>query len=113
MKRPERLRLFGRHWTVHRVQAEDYGYCDYDRQRIEIAEGATLEVDQDTLLHEIFHAVDNYMGTGLTEEQVRGMATGVLAVLKDNPSLVRYLMRKVKESPSGDPAIDSNVLTGK
>jgi hypothetical protein len=46
------------------------------------------------LLHEVLHAVDEAMGLKLKEYQVKGAATGLLAVLKRNPALVAYLRKK-------------------
>jgi len=69
------------------------GECDVDKQQIFVRDGQPLESEQDTVLHELLHAVDEAMGLKLKESQVKGAATGLLAVLKDNPSLVTYLRR--------------------
>ena len=70
------------------------GECDSDKQVITILDQQPLETEQDTLLHEVLHAVDDAMGLKMKEAQVKGAATGLLAVLKDNPRLAAYLRRK-------------------
>jgi hypothetical protein len=52
------------------------------------------------LLHEVCHAVDDAMDCKMKETQVKKLATGLLAVLKDNPQLAAYLRRKYAEPRS-------------
>lgn len=97
MKRPERIRILGKRFTVtYGGPMEDglVGECDSDALRISIRDNQPLESEQDTLLHEVLHAVDEAMGLKMKEAQVKGAATGLLAVLKDNPALAAYLRRK-------------------
>lgn len=99
MKRPERVRILGKRFTVTYASGAPLddglnGECDSDNQKILIRDGQPLESEQDTLLHEILHAVDEAMGLKLKEAQVKGAATGLLAVLKDNSGLGSYLKRK-------------------
>lgn len=93
------LRVIGKTYEVHRVsgkplEEDDLGELDPALQKITIRKGQPLETEQDTLLHEVFHAVDNELNLNLSEKQVRGLATGFLAVLKDNPRFYIYLRRK-------------------
>lgn len=67
------------------------GRCDSDKQEIYVENRQPLEGEQDTLLHEVLHAVDHTFCIALTELQVRQIATGLLAVFKDNPDFLRYL----------------------
>lgn len=46
------------------------------------------------LWHEIFHAVENEAGFSFSEEQVRGMAAGLFAVLRDNPAFTTWLLEE-------------------
>lgn len=105
MKRPERISILGKTYRVRVItekasgfEAGDYGECDNDKHVISIVAGRSLGNDQDTLLHEIIHAiafqmnVDGEIGRRGSEEQwVQALATGLLAVLKDNPATVSYL----------------------
>lgn len=69
------------------------GRIDHDRQRILMEDGQTLEAEQDTLLHEVLHGVERAMDLDLEETKVHRIATGLLAVLKDNPDFLEYLKK--------------------
>lgn len=101
--RPEKIKILGKVFRVNNGPlAEDLmGECDNDKQLILIRDGQPLESEQDTLLHEVLHAVDEAMGLKMKEAQVKGCATGLLAVLKDNPRFATYLRRKNNGSPQG------------
>jgi hypothetical protein len=95
--RPERLKILGKpftKWLTEELSPDLVGECDTDRQVISIREGQPLESTQDTLLHEVCHAIDEAMDIGLKETQVKKIATGLLAVLKDNSRFGPYLRRK-------------------
>jgi hypothetical protein len=99
VKRPERLRILGKRFTVQYSSGAPLddglnGECDSDNQKILVRDGQPLESEQDTLLHEVLHAIDEAMGLKMKEAQVKGAATGLLAVLKDNASLGSYLKKK-------------------
>ena len=107
MKRPERIRILGKRFALHFVDKnheglkdspEDddpgMGRQDTDKQEMFVRQGQPLDSEQDTVLHEITHCVDEMLDLGLTEDQVTKLAMGLLAVLKDNPALIRYLAAK-------------------
>ena len=107
MKRPARVRILGKPYKVEFVPIEHVGLRDSaddndpgmgrtspERQEIFIRTGQPLESEQDTVLHEIIHAVDETLGLQMNEYQVTVLATGLLAALKDNPSLRSYLCAK-------------------
>lgn len=91
------VRVLGKPFCIKLVEksavAEDLGACSQDEQEILIRKGLPLATEQDTVLHEVFHAIDHSMGTKLSEKQIGGMATGFLAVLKDNPEFLKYLAK--------------------
>ena len=99
MKRPEKVKILGKPFQVLYANgvplADDLnGECDTDKQRILIRDGQPLESEQDTCLHEVMHAIDEAVDAKLKETQVKKMATGLLAVLKENPALAAYIRRK-------------------
>ena len=99
MTRLKACRVIGKTYGISFVQGKpledgDLGELDPAKQRISIRKGQPLEQEQDTVLHEITHAIDIEGNLGLQERQVRGLATIFLGVMKDNPGLMRYLMRK-------------------
>ena len=111
MKRPARVRVLGKQFQIdfvpgdHKNLEEAYGLCDSDEQRIWIKEGQPLESEQDTVLHEVLHAVESAMNMDLDDKIIHLLATGLLAVIRDNPTFVRYLAtkrphaQKVKAAP--------------
>ena len=95
--RPASIRIIGKKFTVSyptSVDGELVGECDTDKQMITVLDGQPLESEQDTLLHEVLHAIDEMVDAKLKESQVKRLATGLLAVLKDNPKLVSYIRRR-------------------
>lgn len=68
--------------------------ADADKQLIAVEEGQPLENEQDAVLHETIHILEDSMDIKISESAVRKVATGLLAVLKDNPRFVSYLRRK-------------------
>jgi hypothetical protein len=101
--RPARIKILGKpfqiQWLKEGLDADLVGECDTDNQVIRVREGQPLETEQDTLLHELLHAVDEAVDSKLKESQVKRLATGLLAVLKENPNLVAYLRRKTNADP--------------
>ena len=106
-KRPARICILGKPFKVGFVPIEHIGLRDNaedddpgmgrtspERQEIYVRSGQPLESEQDTVLHECLHAVDETLGLQMNEYQVTVLATGLLAVLKDNPSLRSYLCAK-------------------
>lgn len=100
VKRPERIRILGKPFKITYCQGaeplseDQVGECDPDKQTILIRDGAPLESEQDTLLHEVLHALDEATDAKLKETQIKKIATALLAVLKDNSSLGAYLRKK-------------------
>jgi hypothetical protein len=64
------------------------GEIDYFSRQIRIDRDMTVEDKTETLLHEIIHGLDEFMGIGLKEEQVRKLGAGLAMVLGDNPDLL-------------------------
>lgn len=101
MKRPERIRILGKIVAVRwqeKVIADDgeelNGLADHDQQDIQIKTGLPLETEQEKVLHETLHIIECAMEMDLEDEVIARFATGLLAVMKDNPSFVTYLRRK-------------------
>ena len=97
--RPAAVKVIGKTYGIAYVEGEpledgDLGELDPDKQRITVRHGQPLEQEQDTVLHEVFHAIDHELDSRMSEKQVRMLATGLLGVLKDNPRFVSYLRRR-------------------
>lgn len=76
---------------------DNKGMCDSLNQDIFVEDGMKYDTEKETVLHEVTHAISDEMGLNLTEEQVDGFAKGMLAVLMDNPSFAKYLLKKEKQ----------------
>lgn len=92
---PTEVKVVGKRYAIQYLDAIGMqGDCNNQKQIIRIEKGNALEQEQDTVLHEILHAVDYAMQTKLKEAQVAALATGLLAVMKENPVLMEYLLGK-------------------
>ena len=75
----------------------DHGACVYNHQTIFLSTNQHAERAGDTLLHEVLHAIWDVTGfdvmPDLHEESiVRGMATMLSAVLRDNPQFAKFIL---------------------
>lgn len=99
-RRPERIKILGKPYRVEYVPLNsdklegNNALCVPDEQRIYMADSLPLETEQDLLWHEIKHAVEGSMGLDLDDSVIERLATGELAVIKENPALLTYLRRK-------------------
>jgi hypothetical protein len=96
LKRPERIRLMGKRWTVAycEMPKDELGECDLENQAIKLKDGLKPEQEQSTLLHECIHAISDSLGLGLTEKQVQGLETGLYDLNTSNPQFFSYLKKK-------------------
>lgn len=100
---PKKIRAFGR--TLHVVYKP--GLLDEEENPLcgqwKLDE-LTIEADptqhsinlQDTLLHELVHAISDLTDLELTERQVLVLSTSLLGILLDNPKFARFILRKEK-----------------
>lgn len=97
---PEEVMVLGKRFKVIFVEKHDTDTLDeeadgtHDRgnQVIKVRIGRHPDYIKDTVIHEFIHAIDESMGLGMTEKQVSRLATGLLALLNDNPDLKNYLL---------------------
>lgn len=73
------------------------GECIYYEQRIRISNVLPLHTEQHIVMHEIVHAADEIMGSGLKENQVQAMGYAIACLIRDNPHLVEYLRQKERK----------------
>lgn len=96
MPKPDSIRILGMTYPITTETNTDFtgtanGHIDGDAQTIRIANDLGPDKERETLLHEIIHGTSFAMCSDLTEHQVRSMANGLYAVLRDNPTLINYL----------------------
>jgi hypothetical protein len=98
--RPTSIKILGKPYSIEWPKAivhdgdEVNGLADPDAQQIQVVNGLPLETSQDKLLHEVMHCVEASMDLDLEDTVIERLATGLLAVLKDNPKFVAYLRKK-------------------
>lgn len=97
--RPETVRIMGRNYVIlyedkSLLGSMAVGMCNQTQCIITVQEDQHPVEEADTLLHEIMHAVWYCMAIpdeNVNEEQaIRSMATGMMAVIMDNPKLLKY-----------------------
>jgi len=66
-----------------------HGIC---QENSYIAVNPRYSTVRSTLVHEILHAIDYYLGENLSERVVTSVSNMLFAVLKDNPDVVAYLL---------------------
>ena len=97
-RRPDSVRILGKTFRINYVSAEplaadEMGECDPDAQVITVRESQTLQSEQDTLLHECLHALENALALKLKHDDVVRLTTGLTALLRES-ALVNYLRRR-------------------
>jgi hypothetical protein len=92
---PTSVRILGKRYSVERVDksaiVDDLGVCDFKALKILVVRDLHKDLEQDTLLHEVMHAVDEAMQLKMSERQICAMASGLLAVLKDDKGFANYV----------------------
>lgn len=91
------VRILGRNYRLTAKAESDraFGSCDNIKGLINVSPGQEQFSKKDTLLHEILHGILFMQGythnPELEEAFVRPLATGILAVMRDNPGLADKL----------------------
>jgi Zn-dependent peptidase ImmA (M78 family) len=96
--KPAKIRIIGTDYQFvwSEVLHNAAGLCDAAKEKIFILNGQTPTEEVDTVLHEVMHAIEHKMGLDHNEEYIRRLATGLVAVFKDNPQFVTYVLAKLK-----------------
>ncbi len=83
--------------TLTLAAQQRIGECSYEDLAIRLAHSLAPGQTRETLLHEAMHALSNMagldheLGDEAEEKVVRRLAPLLLALLRDNPKLVRFL----------------------
>lgn len=89
--------VLGKRFTMRELEPgekEDCdGYMDLAAQVIAWRPQPGDDYNHDTVFHELTHAVDEILLLGLKERQVHLIASGLLAVLKQNKKLAEWLLK--------------------
>lgn len=95
---PSNLAILGRDVVVEKVMEfpKQMGETDFNTNTIKVKEGQQLLMEADTLLHECLHLIDEYMQLNMSERQVYCTTVGIIALLRDNQTLLHYLEEAIK-----------------
>lgn len=75
-----RLTILGKQYQVKMVDTEEYnGKINVNKATIWIRRDLSKQQQEDTLLHEVIHAISSELSLDLTERQVRVLATTLYA----------------------------------
>jgi hypothetical protein len=97
---PGKIKIFGYEFTVDLLDEERMhdviGWCDHNRQAIHVQAGLVPELEAETLIHEILHAIAHFTHLKETSDEerwVQCLGMGFHTVLHDNPLLREYLLK--------------------
>ena len=94
---PKIIDVLGKKFKVIQIQESDTeyendsGFMHLSNQEIGIRMYSAGDINHDTILHEVIHAVDEILHLRMKENQVHQLAAGLIAVLKQNKELAKWL----------------------
>jgi hypothetical protein len=92
---PKEIRILGKDYSVQIIpDFENCGECIDMKQQIKLQADMPMALEQDTLLHEVIHALDFGMKLHMKERQVSALASGLIGIFRDNPAFVEYLSQQ-------------------
>jgi len=71
-----------------------HGESDDSDGTIRIRGDLEPSIYQATLLHEVVHLIDDFLGLGLTEAQVTGISQGLFATIRDNGNFLTVITKE-------------------
>lgn len=96
-KMPTKVRVLGKNFKIVEMQEgvdEDAdGLCKIAEQELHVRPQPAISYCQDTLLHETIHAIDETLVLKMSERQVSNLASVLLAVFKDNPEYIKWILQ--------------------
>jgi len=98
---PSEIRICGKPYALESIGrsalgADRVGEANHQELRITYDSTWALAQQQDTVLHEVLHCVEEAAGLELDEQTVASLATLLYGVLVDNPDFARWLTRQAK-----------------
>lgn len=93
---PAKIDILGKKFKILKMaddqEADSDGMMVLPDQEIWYREHAALSYNQDTVVHEALHGIDEVLQLGLKEKQVHQLAASLLAVIKHNPEFIKWLL---------------------
>lgn len=98
---PKTLKFMGEQWKIYQIPETTIplsllGRIDFQERRIDVAEQPPSE-EASTLLHEIFHLLDNVYVLGMEEQDILRLERGLWRIFQENPEMLAYLLKAACE----------------
>ncbi len=93
--KPTLVRFLGKNYSIDYIDRnkgqEDLGNTLFHEQQVLVQNNLHPAEEADVLLHEFIHVIDLAMELDLSEHQVRVLASGIYALLQDNPDFAEFI----------------------
>jgi hypothetical protein len=86
------------------------GYCDFNKQTIDIADNIAQQAKQSTVLHEVIEALNYHLEIGLSEAQIKQIEVGLHQVMSDAGISLNPLFEDLKELYGRDSGKSSGTV---
>lgn len=100
---PKTVRVMGKRYkmrVVDKVDDEDSdGECDSSVQVCLLKRNVGFEPAIDTAWHEACHAVEQQLNLEMDHQMFQQFVVGILALMRDNPSFVKFVMAREPKEP--------------
>jgi hypothetical protein len=73
-----------------------YGRIDLGNNLIKICKNFNLQTQKATLLHEVLHGIDNFIGTDLDENETVSLSNMLYLWMLENKETVKFLIEEDK-----------------
>ena len=93
--KPKTIKVVGKIYQIVYGEFQNRGLCEAVKQKISIDHDLPPDEERDTILHEVFHAIEDAMGIDMADRNIRCLATGMYAVFRDNPDFFRYIGERI------------------
>lgn len=101
MKRPDKVRVFGRDFSiVYSTELQgmkELGLTQYNDAVVNVRDNQLPLEEADTILHEFIHVIDFLMSLELTEKQVACVSKGLIGIIQDNPDFGKFIIQPRKK----------------
>lgn len=97
---PSKIDILGKLFKINKISEDDEskedcdGLMELSEQILWYRKQNALGYNQDTIIHETLHAIDEMLILKLSEQQVHQLAVALLALVKHNPKFVEWISIK-------------------
>ena len=89
---PKQIKSGGEYLTViEEPLKKAFGYYIHEQRVIKLDSGTPLKIKINTLLHELLHHIDMTNGLNISHRAIYTLTDRLLALLYDNPELLKLL----------------------